>query len=298
MQFATRLAQPGDRDAIWTLYQAAMRPHIERIWGWDEQWQIADFDKAFSTAASYVVAVRGEFAGYFQLDLNAEDIYLRMLVLAPRFQCRGIGARLLADIVHMSVQSRRRLTLRVFRVNDAARRFYEREGWELESEDDHFLLMAHPSCKRPLPGVRFRRATADDIPAMSAIRLAVTENVLSDPSRVTEQMYRDYLDLLGRGWVAECDGAIAGFSYADKEQASIWALFMAQQYEGQGIAKRLLQLAAGWLFEQGSECVHLTTTAGTRADAFYARQGWTREALNEREARFTLLPGRCQQAAA
>lgn len=45
----------------------------------------------------------------------------------------------------------------------------------------------------------FRPATVADIPAMSRIRLAVTENVLSDPSRVTEQMYRDYLEPLGRG---------------------------------------------------------------------------------------------------
>eukprot|EP01032_Pedospumella_encystans_P007272 gene7272-8723_t len=42
----------------------------------------------------------------------------------------------------------------------------------------------------------------------------------------------------GRGWVAERDGVVAGFCYADKEHASIWALFMAQQYEGQGAAKR------------------------------------------------------------
>jgi GNAT superfamily N-acetyltransferase len=291
MQLATRLALPGDRDAIWALYQTAMRPHIERIWGWDEQWQIAHFDMALSTTASYVVAADGKLAGYFQLDLNPEDIYLRMLVLTPGFQSRGIGARLLADIVHMSVQSRRGLSLRVFRVNAAARRFYEREGWTVQSEDDAFFVMAHASCKPGAPAVNFRLATVDDIPAMSAIRLAVTENVLSDPSRVTEQMYRDYLDLLGRGWVAESGGAIAGFCYADREHASIWALFMAQRHEGRGIAKRLLKLAADWLVEQGSESVQLTTTAGTRADAFYARQGWTRELLNEREVRYTRLRG-------
>jgi GNAT superfamily N-acetyltransferase len=292
MLLATRLAQPEDRDAIWALYQTAMRSHIEAIWGWDEQWQIADFDQAFSAAASYVVEVGGEFAGYFQLDLSAEAIYLRLLVLKPGFQSQGLGARLLADIVHMSQQSRRRLSLRVFRVNGAARRFYEREGWTVESEDDAFFVMEHSACKPGTLALTFRQATERDIPAMSAIRLAVTENVLSDPSRVTEQMYRDYLALLGRGWVAESGGAIAGFCYADKEHDSIWALIMARQYEGQGIAKRLLRMAVDWLFEQGSDSVQLTTTAGTRADAFYARQGWTRQALNEREARFTLLRGR------
>jgi hypothetical protein len=30
---------------------------------------------------------------------------------------------------------------------------------------------------------------------MSRIRFSVTENVLSDPGRITRQMYEDYLDL-------------------------------------------------------------------------------------------------------
>lgn len=134
----------------------------------------------------------------------------------------------------------------------------------------------------------FRQATLADIPAMSAIRLAVTENVLSDPSKVTQQMYQDYLELLGRGWVAEVDGVIAGFSYAEKSDASIWALFVAQEYEGRGIAKALLSLAANWLFEQGHDCVKLSTSSGTRADRFYASQGWTRTVLNERNVEFRL----------
>lgn len=135
----------------------------------------------------------------------------------------------------------------------------------------------------------FRRATLTDIPAMSRIRLAVRENVLSDPSRITEQMYRDYLELVGRGWVAEIDGAVVGFSYADKVNASIWALFMLEEYEGRGIAKRLLRLAVEWLFEQGADSIHLTTGADTRADGFYAAQGWTRAAISETESGYRIF---------
>lgn len=123
---------------------------------------------------------------------------------------------------------------------------------------------------------------------MSAIRLAVTENVLSDPSRVTEQMYEDYLALLGRGWVAEADGQLAGFCYAATADASIWALFMNPQFEGRGIAKRLLQLAVDWLFEQGRDEVQLSTSRGTRAERFYTRQGWTSQVLNDRNVEFRL----------
>jgi ribosomal protein S18 acetylase RimI-like enzyme len=106
-----------------------------------------------------------------------------------------------------------------------------------------------------LQAANFRRANSRDIPAMSRIRLAVRENRLSDPSRVTEQMYQDYLELLGRGWVAKVDGAVVGFCYANQTDSSIWALFISPEYEGRGIARQLLAFAVNWLFEQGREFV-------------------------------------------
>jgi len=129
--------------------------------------------------------------------------------------------------------------------------------------------------------LQLRRATVDDIPAMSRIRLAVRENALSNPARITEQMYRDYLDALGRGWVAELEGEVVGFSYANCTDGSIWALFVDPAREGLGAGKRLLRLAVDWLFESGFDEVRLGTAAHTRADRFYAAQGWTREGMRD-----------------
>ena len=130
-----------------------------------------------------------------------------------------------------------------------------------------------------MSAVTCRRATVADIPEMRRIRLAVKENTLSNPARITEAMYRDYLDALGRGWVAldgEQDGAIIGFSYAARADSSIWALFVDPECEARGAGKQLLRLAAAWLFEIGNPEVRLGTEAHTRADRFYAAQGWTR----------------------
>jgi GNAT superfamily N-acetyltransferase len=134
----------------------------------------------------------------------------------------------------------------------------------------------------------FRRATSSDIPAMSRIRLSVTENTLSDPTRVTEAMYEDFLERSGRGWVAESDGEILAFSYANKVDASIWALFVDPAHEGRGLGQALLKQAVDWLFETGHERVHLTTGAHTRADRFYAEQGWLRQAISASEIGYSL----------
>lgn len=124
------------------------------------------------------------------------------------------------------------------------------------------------------PAPALRRATGADIPAMARIRLAVTENRLRDPARVTLQMYEDFLERDGRGWVAQVEGATVAFCYANRTDGSIWALFVDPAHEGKGLGSALLALAAHWLFGIGFDRIWLDTAAGTRAALFYARQGW------------------------
>jgi len=120
----------------------------------------------------------------------------------------------------------------------------------------------------------FREAAFADMPQMTRIRLAVTENVLRDPTRITLQMYADFLEKDGRGWVALVDGDVVAFSYANRIDGSIWALFVDPRFEVQGLGKQLLSLAADWLFSLGFRRVTLSTGASTRAAQFYTRLGW------------------------
>ena len=139
----------------------------------------------------------------------------------------------------------------------------------------------------------FREAVEADIPAMSAIRLAVTENRLSDPGRITHAMYVDYIAHCGKSWVCEIDGAIAGFASADRNASYVWALFVSPAREGQGIGKRLLALVTEFLFAHGHGEVVLSTSADTRADVFYASQGWERgKMINDIDVQYTLTKPR------
>ena len=141
--------------------------------------------------------------------------------------------------------------------------------------------MINSSCAgRDVPvvfdSVIFREAETADIAALSEVRLSVRENVLSNPHRITREMYERYLCDIGKGWLCEVDGEVVGFSVACLKDALIWALFVKPEHEGRGIGKRLLQLATKWLFEMGVSSIVLSTAVGTRADRWYERQGWRR----------------------
>ena len=88
--------------------------------------------------------------------------------------------------------------------------------------------------------------------------------------------------------MAEDDGEVVAFCYADKDNGSIWALFVRPGHEGRGIAKALLGLAVDWLFSLGNARICLSTGANTRADRFYAAQGWRRDPVGATEIAYSL----------
>jgi GNAT superfamily N-acetyltransferase len=124
----------------------------------------------------------------------------------------------------------------------------------------------------PMP--RLRAALPGDIPALHRIRLAVRENVLRDPTRVTPADYVRYVEEPGVSWVAEADGVVVGFGIADRASRSLWALFVDPAFEGRGIGRALLQRLTACLFESGRGRINLSTAPGTRAERFYRAAGW------------------------
>jgi len=121
-----------------------------------------------------------------------------------------------------------------------------------------------------------RPATPIDIATMHRIRLAVRENRLSDPTRVTPANYVRYVEETGASWVAEFEGSVAGFGIADRASRSLWALFVDPDFEGRGVGRALLQRLTDGLFEAGREPINLSTAPGTRAERMYLAAGWAR----------------------
>ncbi|MEM7051576.1 MAG: GNAT family N-acetyltransferase [Acidobacteriota bacterium] len=119
-----------------------------------------------------------------------------------------------------------------------------------------------------------RPARSSDCRRLIELRLAVKENVLTDPSWLTEAIVDEAVGRLGRGWVWEETGEIRGFSIVLERGPEIWALFVEPEFEGRGIGRALLRVAVDWAWRQGAERIKLSTDPQTRAATFYRRQGW------------------------
>lgn len=132
-----------------------------------------------------------------------------------------------------------------------------------------------------------REANRSDIPGLVTVRGAVKENILTTsipPGRIIAG-----LEVRGRGWVAEDERRIVGFSMADREDSMIWALFLLPEWEGRGLGRTLLGRAVEWLWSKGCERIWLTTEPGSRAERFYAHLGWVPVGITDKgEVRFEL----------
>lgn len=142
-------------------------------------------------------------------------------------------------------------------------------------------------------GLVLREIVQSDIPDLFRIRVAVKENAMSPAelleADITPGTTAERLRTYCKGWIAEWGEDPVGFSIADSDTSSIWALFVYEAYQGRGIGRALLARAAEWLRSVGKEEVWLTTTPGTRADGFYEHLGWKRGEVEGDEVRYTLL---------
>lgn len=69
MLYRIRPATPEDHDFIYGLKAESVRPYVEKIWGWEEAYQRADFDADFSAIEQFhVVETDGGRAGFVQYN--------------------------------------------------------------------------------------------------------------------------------------------------------------------------------------------------------------------------------------
>ena len=129
--------------------------------------------------------------------------------------------------------------------------------------------------------MKYRIANVSDWEAIHLVRMAVKENTLSDPSKITSADYHSMIKERGRGWVCEEGGEIVGFSIVDIQGRNIWALFLLPEFEKKGIGKKLHDLMMDWTANQALESVWLSTTPRTRAEGFYRKMGWQDKGLLE-----------------
>lgn len=143
-----RPASEEDRCNLFEIHREVFGTHIEKIWGWDENWQRENFDTEFHSTRTSVIEFDGRIGGYIQVRDEENRIYLQNIALTSEFQGIGIGAKLVEELQSKAARQELPLELSVFRTNANARRFYERCGFRVVGKTDAFVEMSW-NCANP-----------------------------------------------------------------------------------------------------------------------------------------------------
>lgn len=129
-------ARLTDQDALFALHEELFRSHIERIWGWDDAWQLANFRKEWEESLTELIRHEGETAGCIQTREEPDHLYLLGIAISPRFQGIGVGTAVMEAIQDRAALRQLPLRLSVFRTNPRVVTFYERLGFVTEAETE------------------------------------------------------------------------------------------------------------------------------------------------------------------
>jgi ribosomal protein S18 acetylase RimI-like enzyme len=145
MRLKLRPARPEDAEFVFQTLKATMREYVDQTWGWDEEWQRAYFEMRFDPAENQIVVLDDQGIGVIGVEKREDEVVLSSLYILPEYQGRGIGTRLIKDVLAQAFRDGLPVGLRVLRVNPA-RRLYERLGFVVvEETDTNYNMKATPT---------------------------------------------------------------------------------------------------------------------------------------------------------
>jgi ribosomal protein S18 acetylase RimI-like enzyme len=105
--------------------------------------QSAHYAAHYAQATTDVIVVDGEPAGRLMVMRSDEEVLIVDIALLPAHRARGIGTRVLREIIEEAGDAGAKLTIHVERMNPALR-LYRRLGFEAVADDGIYLTMQRP----------------------------------------------------------------------------------------------------------------------------------------------------------
>lgn len=130
----------GDREFLFEVRRAALRLYVDQTSGWDDAEQRTIADKEFGNLPYVVVEENGKPIGYVCVLQEGEYDFIEEIALLPEAQGRGIGTRLIRDILQTAQRRGVPVQLSVFASNPA-QALYARLGFEVTRIEHPRLAM-------------------------------------------------------------------------------------------------------------------------------------------------------------
>ena len=147
MNIFLRPASEQDFEFAFEAKRQALGPHIAARWGWDESYQLNVHRTRWSERPWSIIQSDEEAIGTVSIQEAADHIRFGEFYLLPSHQRKGIGSRLLGQVIARSDEVSLPIRLEYLKWNPVAS-LYLRNGFKVVSENDiHYFLVREPNAR-------------------------------------------------------------------------------------------------------------------------------------------------------
>lgn len=136
-----KLASIGAHDlsAVFELYQLCLFPYIDEEFGWNQTWQERWFQDNYQWEHFRWINRESQRCGLVYCEERPEEIRLRLLLVWPESQSKGLGADVMQLLWQEAVSAHKPVSLSCIKCNKRAIKFYQSVGYSITDEEDHFI---------------------------------------------------------------------------------------------------------------------------------------------------------------
>ena len=143
-----RLLRAVARDQRWLdqLRRTVYRELFIATFGkWDERRHARHLRECWDRGHISIIQVDGERVGMIQILDEPYSVEIGEIQIQPSYQRRGIGSRVLSDVISQAHKRGKGVALSVALKNEQANRFYQRHGFrQMSQTETHCQLQCDP----------------------------------------------------------------------------------------------------------------------------------------------------------
>ncbi|MFX1525485.1 MAG: GNAT family N-acetyltransferase [Promethearchaeota archaeon] len=142
-----RQANSDDFNFLYKLKKKTLKEYISKTWGWDEEWQQNYFSQNFNPEVLKIIVKSEEEIGCISIIEEENRYILSLIEILPQFQNKGIGTRLINELLSNAIKQNKAVYLQVLKTNEKAQKLYKKLGFSIESSTDTHYEMVYKNDK-------------------------------------------------------------------------------------------------------------------------------------------------------
>jgi ribosomal protein S18 acetylase RimI-like enzyme len=129
-------AVTGDSELIFDIKKRSIKPYVEKMFGWDEEWQREFVYKNYKPQNIEFIIAEDHCVGLLEVLEDSNEIFLKNILIVNEYQGKGIGTDILKQLIERAEASQKPIRLEVLAVNVRAEAFYKRLGFEVTERNN------------------------------------------------------------------------------------------------------------------------------------------------------------------